>query len=1062
MADNVVTNSGTGGPTFATDDIGGVHYPINKLAIGALDSQTLLSGGNGTTDAGTIRVTISSDTTGVLSVDDNGGSLTVDATALDIRALTNADVITAELSATDNAVLDTIATPVATISATPLQRVAIFDASDTQITSFGGGTQYAVDVALGATPTGTLAVAIRDDALSTLTPIEGDAVGLRVDANGALWVVSSGTTVVSGTITANAGTGTFTVDGSGVTQPISAVSLPLPAGAATEATLATIDTDTGNIAAGYAVEGAALGSGVLIQGDDGTDRTNVLVDIDGHLQVDVLTGGGGGVQYTEGATDATITGTALIWEDTADTLVVASAAKPLPVSVTGGGDATAANQTTIIGHVDGIEALLTTIDTDTSTLASVDYATQTTLSAINAKLVTGTIIGAVEQSGTWTVDLGATDNAVLDSIVTNTTGLNNVIGTDGGVGPTSVLSVGGTESGGNIQEFRVDADGHLQVDILSGGGGTPSVISTNNSTTTPLGVSGNFTATADDVSAYAAVSILIDSDVNSATDGMTFEFSSDNTNWDDVYTFNYTASQGARRFQFPVTAQYFRVNYTNGGTGQAHFRVQTILHGAPIRTSVHRVEDNVSPDRSSELVKSVLIAQVNGSGDFIPIQSSAGGILKVSGTVEVDTWTAGTLTVTATALDIRALTNADVVTAELSAVDNAVLDSIATNTTGLDTTVGTDGAAGPAGAISVGGTESGGNFQEVRVDTDGHLQVDVLSGGGSGPTDTDDDAVAAGQSPALNIAMAYMYDGTDWSRAASGTGVRTLQTQRVTIATDDVVTVSATDLDIRSLTNTDVVTAELSATDNAVLDSIDTNTSTVAGAIFTDDAAYTPGTSTGMAMMAMYTLSPPTVSTNNDIGILRMNQNRALYTTNQGSFPVQEDGLALTALEKLDNTILGHDNAITTEETSLIGLEARSTEQTAVGNGDAVRALATLLGKLVTVPYALPASTWSYATATAGVTDTADDVAKAAAGAGIRNYVTSCQVINGHATVGTEVVIKDGTTVLWRGWAEPTGGGVSAKFDPPLRGTANTAINVANITTGSKTYFNLQGFVAAE
>lgn len=50
--------------------------------------------------------------------------------------------VTANLSATDNAVLDTIASPVATISATPLQRIAIFDDNDTQITSFGGGTQY--------------------------------------------------------------------------------------------------------------------------------------------------------------------------------------------------------------------------------------------------------------------------------------------------------------------------------------------------------------------------------------------------------------------------------------------------------------------------------------------------------------------------------------------------------------------------------------------------------------------------------------------------------------------------------------------------------------------------------------------------------------------------------------------------------------------------------------------------------------------------------------------------------------------------------------------------------
>ena len=74
----------------------------------------------------------------------------------------------------------------------------------------------------------------------------------------------------------------------------------------------------------------------------------------------------------------------------------------------------------------------------------------------------------------------------------------------------------------------------------------------------------------------------------------------------------------------------------------------------------------------------------------------------------------------------------------------------------------------------------------------------------------------------------------------------------------------------------------------------------------------------------------------------------------------------------------------------------------------------------------------------------------------------SSDLILDYDTVGTEVVIKDGSTVLWRGWCEQTGGGCSARFDPPLRGTAATAVNVANITTSAETYFNLQGFSAAE
>lgn len=49
-----------------------------------------------------------------------------------------------------------------------------------------------------------------------------------------------------------------------------------------------------------------------------------------------VTSFGGGTQYTEGDTDASITGPALMWEDAGDTLRAVSAAKPLPVSDAGG------------------------------------------------------------------------------------------------------------------------------------------------------------------------------------------------------------------------------------------------------------------------------------------------------------------------------------------------------------------------------------------------------------------------------------------------------------------------------------------------------------------------------------------------------------------------------------------------------------------------------------------------------------------------------------------------------------------------------------------------------
>jgi len=67
--------------------------------------------------------------------------------------------------------------------------------------------------------------------------------------------------------------------------------------------------------------------------DPDTDRVKVaLVDAQGQ-EVSVS----GGTQYTEGATDASITGNALLWEDADDTLATVSASAPLPVTVVSGG-----------------------------------------------------------------------------------------------------------------------------------------------------------------------------------------------------------------------------------------------------------------------------------------------------------------------------------------------------------------------------------------------------------------------------------------------------------------------------------------------------------------------------------------------------------------------------------------------------------------------------------------------------------------------------------------------------------------------------------------------------
>jgi len=114
-----------------------------------------------------------------------------------------------------------------------------------------------------------------------------------------------------------------------------------------------------------------------------------------------------------------------------------------------------------------------------------------------------------------------------------------------------------------------------------------------------------------------------------------------------------------------------------------------------------------------------------------------------------------------------------------------------------------------------------------------------------------------------------------------------------------------------------------------------------------------------------------------------------------------------------------------------------------------------------------PVNTWSYAAASGGITDTTDVALAAAPGAGLANYLTDLQLANSDATVGTEVVVKDGSTVIWRTFlpagrpASLTGTmPVAFHFHTPLRSSTNTALNVAAVTTSAELYVNAQGYIA--
>jgi len=167
---------------------------------------------------------------------------------------------------------------------------------------------------------------------------------------------------------------------------------------------------------------------------------------------DPITSFGGGVQYTEGDVDTTITGTALMWEDSSDTLRAVSSVNPLPVTVISSalpsGAATSAKQDTIIGHVDGIETLLGTIDADTGNIST------------KIDTLAGAVAGTEMQ----------VDVLTMPTVTVQATNLDI---RDIDKASDDILVYANTVKDGSGTSYvpLVDADGHLQVDVLTGGGG---------------------------------------------------------------------------------------------------------------------------------------------------------------------------------------------------------------------------------------------------------------------------------------------------------------------------------------------------------------------------------------------------------------------------------------------------------------------------------------------------------------------------------------------------------------------------------------------------------------
>ena len=329
-----------------------VALPAGTNNIGDIDVLTVPAPLNivgGGVEAAALRVTLASDSTGVLSIDDNGGALTVDGT---ITANAGTDLNTSSLN----------------LEATQASVKTAVELIDDSVATLGTTTY------LEATTKGLIASAVRRDADTSAVNTDNEAAPLLVDARGALKVEAFSGETLPVSLTSTTITGTVAVTQSGTWDEVGindsgnnisvdwAGTVP-PIGAGTEAAAlrVTVATDSTGVLSvddnGGALtvdNGGTFATQATLQtGDnavgrvkltDGTDVADILdLATSNPLTVAIVDGTGaqitsfgGGTQYTEGDTDASITGTAVMWEDVADTLRVASAAKPLPVEVIAG------------------------------------------------------------------------------------------------------------------------------------------------------------------------------------------------------------------------------------------------------------------------------------------------------------------------------------------------------------------------------------------------------------------------------------------------------------------------------------------------------------------------------------------------------------------------------------------------------------------------------------------------------------------------------------------------------------------------------------------------------
>lgn len=306
------------------------------------------------------------------------------------------------------------------------------------------------------------------------------------------------------------------------------------------------------------------------------------VDDNGNLIVSTTSGP---VQYVLNGIDTEVT------EDT----IAPNDSRPLPVKVF------RANGTS--DWADDVEAAVETTANATSAMA-------TDIDALESNFGSAAVAPAADDTGTFVfmafvkrilqrLTLLVTSNAAIavdtTAIATNTSA----------IGAQLPATIGRKAMAASLSVTMASDQPALPTS------GPNAVISTANSTTTPLGVSGVFTGTWEDVANYAAVTVAIYANQATATNGFQIQQSGDGVNADiiDTYTFPAMAAGAGKTVSFSPQARYFRIVLTNNTVAQTILRMQTIFRYIFAKPSNHSLAETITLQNDAQL----MIAQLRAT-----------------------------------------------------------------------------------------------------------------------------------------------------------------------------------------------------------------------------------------------------------------------------------------------------------------------------------------------------------------------------------------------------------------------------------------------------------------